>query len=353
MKIGLLPLLAVEVPMIKDGIFKAICIPLLGVVVPWAAHLLCCPQPPVGHLLITLLYFTLTSLAIWQVVANWVARLRPAAWLRYSFVRKISVLTLSSALLASALGMLISWLWQMGAHEDHSFSVTRTCGLIYGGVGLVLALLYEAIFLSKERELDVKIVDQLDRERVHAEITALKAELDPHFIFNALTTVSHLTTEAPETARAFTHKLAQVYKYFLLNKDRELISLQEELRFIEDYFFLLQIRYDHGVKLHLHVPTALETAMIVPCSLQLLIENAIKHNRFSDNDPLNIHVEVIGNSIVVKNELRRQKYAVESTRIGLLHLRQHYRLLCNMEIVVNETDSFFKVQLPLIKQQSI
>ena len=339
--------------MIKDGIFKAVCIPLLGVVIPWAAHLLCCPQPPIGSLMLTLLYFVLTSLAVWQTVAIMIARLRMAAWLRVSFAGKISVLGFMSVLLGFLLGMLSGWLWQRVALNQQSFSVTITCGFLYAALGLVLSLLYEAIYLSKERELDVKIVDQLDRERVQAEITALKAELDPHFIFNALTTVSHLTSEAPETARAFTQKLAQVYKYFLINKDRELISLHDELKFIEDYFFLLQIRYVNGVRLHMHVPDALETAMIVPCSLQLLVENAIKHNRFSEQQPLHIHILVSENNIMVENELRRHTHAVESTRIGLLHLRQHYRLLCNLDIAVDENDHYFKVHIPLIKQHNL
>jgi two-component system, LytTR family, sensor kinase len=339
--------------MIRDGIFKAICIPLLGVIIPWVAHLLCCPQPTTGRLLVTLLFFTLASLAVWQTVAGMIARLRTTPFVRMAFARKILVLALASMLLSFVLGSVACILWQWFALQTNILSVTLTCGALYASLGLLLALLYEAIFLSKERELDVKIVDQLDRERMHAEITALKAELDPHFIFNALTTVSHLTGESPETARAFTQKLAQVYKYFLINKERDLISLHDELRFIEDYFYLLQIRYDNGVRLHMHIPTAPEAAMIVPCALQLLVENAIKHNRFSEREPLNICVKVAGASIVVQNELRRHPYAVESTHIGLPHLRQHYRLLGNLDIVVDETDHAFSVTIPLIKQQNL
>jgi sensor histidine kinase YesM len=339
--------------MIKDGIFKAICIPLVGVIIPWAGHLLCCPQPTTTRLLVTLLFFAMVTLVVWQSVAVMIARLRTASFLRVAFARKILVLSVASMLLSFGLGFVASGLWQKLALNEFNISVTLTCGALYASLGLLLALLYEAIFLSKERELDVKIVDQLDRERVQAEITALKAELDPHFIFNALTTVSHLTGEAPETARAFTQKLAQVYKYFLINKDRELISLHDELRFIEDYFYLLQIRYDNGVRLHLHLPGAPDTAMIVPCSLQLLVENAIKHNRFSEREPLNICVKVVGANVVVQNELRRHPFAVESTHIGLPHLRQHYRLLCNLDIVVQETEQFFSVTLPLIKQQNL
>jgi sensor histidine kinase YesM len=339
--------------MINDGIFRAICIPLLGVFIPWAAHLLCCPQPATGYMLITLLYFALASLVIWQTIAKMVAKVRMQTWLQRNFARKILMISALMVPIGFLMGMVAAELWQQLALQDRSTSVSITCGILYAVLTLQLVLLYEALFLSKERELDVKIVDQLDHERVQAEITALKAELDPHFIFNALTTVSHLTSIAPETARSFTQKLAQVYKYFLINKDRELISLSDELRFIEDYFYLLQIRYDHSVHLRLQVDHVLETAMVLPCSLQLLVENAIKHNRFSESQPLHVVISVNETFVTVENEVRRPAYPVESTRIGLLHLRQHYRLACNREITVEASEEVFKVHLPLIKQQSI
>src|SRR5688500_4237115 len=125
----------------------------------------------------------------------------------------------------------------------------------------------------------MKIVDQLDKERQNAELNSLKGELDPHFVFNALTTLSHLISVDTDKAQLFTQKLAQVYKYLLINKDRELISLNDEIKFIDDYFFLLNIRYDNRLRLSFHMANQyVEKIMILPCSLQLLIENAIKHN---------------------------------------------------------------------------
>jgi len=107
----------------------------------------------------------------------------------------------------------------------------------------VFTLVYEILFLSKERELDTKIVDELDKERVQAELDVLHNELDPHFIFNSLNTLNHLILTSPEAAHSFNSRLAQVYKYVLMNKSKELVSLFKELEFIESYFFLLQVRY--------------------------------------------------------------------------------------------------------------
>ena len=110
---------------------------------------------------------------------------------------------------------------------------------------LLFTLIYEILFLSKERELDTKIVEELDKERVQAELDVLHNELDPHFLFNSLNTLNHLILTDAQTAHLFNSKLAEVYKYVLLNKNKELVSLFKELDFIEGYIFLLQVRYEN------------------------------------------------------------------------------------------------------------
>lgn len=227
------------------------------------------------------------------------------------------------------------------------------CCTLYAMVALFITPVYEAVFLSKERELDVKIVDQLDNERLSAEINALKNELDPHFIFNSLTTLSHLIYTDAEKAYIFNQKLAQVYKYFLINKDRELISIQNELAFIEDYFFLLQIRHDEKLQLHISFNGANGGKhMIVPYALQILIENAIKHNEFSEKEPLHIAIAVNNHYIHVTNNLKPKPYLVNSTHIGLKNLSNRYKLTCNKDIIIENNNSQFMVRLPLITQKT-
>ena len=118
------------------------------------------------------------------------------------------------------------------------------CNIICALAIILFTLVYEILFLNKERELDSKIVRRLDRERSRADLEALNNELDPHFIFNSLNTLNHLILNNPQQAYLFNNKLAQVYKYFLINKNNELISLSDELEFIDSYFFLLQMRHD-------------------------------------------------------------------------------------------------------------
>jgi LytS/YehU family sensor histidine kinase len=214
---------------------------------------------------------------------------------------------------------------------------------------LVFTLVYEILFLSKERELDTKIVEELDRERVQAELHVLNNELDPHFIFNSLNTLNHLILDNPEAAHLFNSRLAQVYKYVLVNKSRELVSLSSELEFIESYFFLLQVRHENKLMFELDAKeSTTRKIMMPPCALQTVVENAIKHNEFSAENPLKIKLSLNGEYLKVSNNKRPKPYLVESTKIGLRNLSSRYKLVCNKNIVIENEGSNFLVKLPLI-----
>jgi LytS/YehU family sensor histidine kinase len=213
---------------------------------------------------------------------------------------------------------------------------------------ILFTLVYEILFLRKERELDTKIVDQLDRERSQAELQALANEMDPHFIFNSLNTLNHLIFNRPQQAHLFNNKLAQVYKYFLINKNRELISLREEMEFIDNYFFLLQIRHDSKLQLQVELSDEANKAMIPPCAVQVLIENAIKHNEFTEQNPLLIKIVMNGEYVLVSNDTKPKSYAVASTGIGLKNLRSRYKILFQKDIMIQKSQDSFTVKLPLI-----
>jgi LytS/YehU family sensor histidine kinase len=203
--------------------------------------------------------------------------------------------------------------------------------------------------LSKERELDTKIVEELDRERVQAELDVLYNELDPHFIFNSLNTLNHLILANPESAHLFNSRLAQVYKYVLVNKSRELVSLSSELEFIESYFFLLQVRHENKLTFELDTKeSTTRKIMMPPCALQTVVENAIKHNDFSAENPLRIKLSLNSEYLKVSNNKRPKPYLAESTKIGLRNLSSRYKLVCNKNIIIENEGANFLVKLPLI-----
>jgi LytS/YehU family sensor histidine kinase len=302
------------------------------------------------------MHFIATSYIIWQGSVYIISRVRRLALVKQKFFLKLTMLCVATAVYAFIISSSSALIWQQFFSGIVYTKPVFACGLLSAVIVIFLTLMYEALFLSKERELDTKIVDQLDRERQHAELNSIKGELDPHFVFNALTTLSHLISVDLEKAQLFTQKLAQVYKYLLINKDRELISLNDEIKFIDDYFFLLNIRYDNRLSLSFNLDNNyVEKIMIIPCSLQLLVENAIKHNQFTEQYPLQINVALNGEYLKVENNVRNKQYATSSTKIGLANLSNRYRLVYNKDIIIDvdkEHDKFI-VKLPLIKQNSL
>jgi sensor histidine kinase YesM len=335
--------------MIRDTYLKALFIPLLGIIIPLISGIITYSSYSVLEIISANLYFIITSFMIWAG-CNWIhSKLRIFYKPGVNPFIKILTICAVSALYGASIGGLLTITWFKLSREGFSWSGLIRFLIVCILSIVVFTLVYEILFLSKERELDVKVVDQLDHERSRAEMTALRNELDPHFIFNSLNSLSHLIINDPTTAHAFNNKLAKVYRYFLLNKERELISLHDELDFIDDYFFLLQIRHDNKLQLVKEMNVGESgKIMILPCALQVLVENAIKHNEFSDANPLKIKIAVSENGITVINNTKPKPFFVNSTHIGLRNLSSRYKLVCNKDIGIENLPGQFIVKLPLI-----
>lgn len=336
--------------MIKDKYLRLLFIPTLGIIIPFFSGIISYNRYSILELIAINLYFILLSYCIWTG-ATWLHR--KTRFISKSFnnpIVKLFSVSLLGGLFGAAISGIFSIAWYKISKESFSWLPVSRCVAFSSLAVLLFTLLYEILFLSTQRVLYTKIVDQLDWERSKAEMSVLKNELEPHFIFNSLNTLSWLILNDPETAHQFNSKLASVYKYFLINKDRELITLQGELEFIENYFFVLQVRHDNKLHLSTDLSNYHEgTLMILPYALQILVENAVKHNEFSDADPLYIKVVLNGEYIQIKNNKKPKPYLVNSTGIGLRNLSSRYRLVCNKDIIIEATDNEFTVKLPLIK----
>lgn len=336
--------------MIKDKLMRIVFIPLLGITVPFFSGIISYNLYTPLELATLSLYFILMSFCIWTG-SGWLHnKMRYLFTIKQNPFIKITSISLTNSLFGAAIAGFFALLWYKISKETFSWTPFFKC-ICFSALAIVMfTLIYEILFLTKERELDTKIVDQLDWERSKAEMSVLKNELEPHFIFNSLNALSNLIINDPETAYEFNHKLATVYKYFLINKDRELITLQRELEFIENYFFVLRVRHDNKLHFATEFKNYHESSlMILPYALQLLVENAIKHNEFTDADPLFIKVVMNGEYILVKNNKKPKLYYVNSTGIGLRNLSSRYKLACNKDILVEATENEFVVKLPIIK----
>ena len=189
-----------------------------------------------------------------------------------------------------------------------------------------------------------------DRVAVELEQKLLRSQMNPHFIFNSLNTLSHLIEAKPVKAKQFNDNLADVYRYILQNKAQDLVLLKEELIFLQNYFALLKIRFEKAVQMKVDVDEhKTDHYLIPPISLQILVENAIKHNEFSDKMPLTIDIKLANDELVICNPIRKKTLRKPSSRIGLQNLQERYRLITNKEIMVKEDEKEFTVILPVLK----
>jgi len=212
---------------------------------------------------------------------------------------------------------------------------------------LVVTHLYETAFLVKARRGDRLALAEAAAERARAELAALQSQVDPHFLFNSLGTLAWLIEEDPAAGAAFARRLADTYRYLLAHRDRDLVLLEDELAFFDDCLELLQARFRGGLRVHRQLPDQLDRYLVPPIALQTLLENAVKHNRFSERDPLELHLHLAGETLAVRNP-RRPK-AADGLGLGLENLRRRCRHVLGRELVVHSEGEQFEVRLPVAR----
>ncbi|OYU95401.1 MAG: sensor protein lytS [Bacteroidetes bacterium B1(2017)] len=190
--------------------------------------------------------------------------------------------------------------------------------------------------------------EALKRSTITAEFESLKNQVNPHFLFNALNTLSSLIEEEPKIATEFVQQLASVYRYLLSQNDKETVSLGEELAFMRSYVFLNQIRFGQNLKVEVHVPDNLLNKEIITLTLQILLENAIKHNVISLDKPLSIVIEGNADSLCVRNNLQEKVHLTPSNGIGLANISSRYKFFGTREVSICKTATSFEVCVPLM-----
>lgn len=221
-------------------------------------------------------------------------------------------------------------------------------------VTVTISVIYEAIYLLHLWKNKLVESEQLKKENLRSQLETLKNQVNPHFLFNSLNTLASVIPEDPDLAVEFVQKLSKVYRYILEIKDKELIYLKEELECIKAYAFLLDIRFGSSVDVKIDIDMKSHNKYVVPLSLQMLLENAIKHNIVSQKRPLYIQVTTNEEGqIMVKNNLQLSKVEVESTKTGLDNIKRRYQLLIGKEVQVRESAEEFCVVLPIIEAEEL
>ncbi len=213
----------------------------------------------------------------------------------------------------------------------------------------LIGMIYEIVYFFNRWKESFKLTEELRNQQIRTQFEVLQNQMSPHFLFNSLNTLTTLIAENQELAIRFTEKLSETYRYILQNKERELVRLSDELEFAKNFVFLLKMRFPENLNVNFKVDRTYLSSHIAPLTLQMLIENAIKHNMVSKAHPLNIDVYVEkGNAIIVKNNLQIKNSLEKSTKTGLANISKRYELLGNRKIDIITTAKNFMVAVPLI-----
>jgi sensor histidine kinase YesM len=333
----------------SDTPVKLIGIPVLGLLIPNAFGLIDNAQSSPMRLVLGYLYSIVVSFIIWEGNVRLMIFLKNKMKIANKhYYKSIAVLLTGVAIYTFISSSLCYVLWgYLQGRNIHAAAIATTKMVV--AVSVFIATLYETFFLSQEHADVLSRAEQLNIAKTHAELVALKNQIDPHFIFNSLNTLSHLISTNPKSAKLYNDTLAKMYQYILINREKNFVFVRDEIEFASNYFYLLKIRFGGSINMVIEISdTEAQDNLLLPISLQILIENVIKHNELRKDSPLTIYICVSPGFIVVYNEIRTKQYHGDSSSIGLANLDNRYKLLTGENIIVETIDNQFTVKLPVL-----
>jgi sensor histidine kinase YesM len=335
----------------NDTLVKFIAVPIIAVLVVNMTKIVTNTNYKPVYLIINYVYFIGLAWLIWEGNVYLMMQLKKRIKISFEAYYKSILLLHGIVILYTAFisffGLII-WLFFSSEDKD-SFDPLLNSVLMIVVSAIFITNIYEIFYLNREQADIAKRADQLNVAKTHAELVALKNQIDPHFIFNSLNTLSYLISTDPLNARLYNDTLAKVYHYILFNREKNLVFVKEEIEFLSNFYYLLKIRFDKSINMIIEINSLqAEDLCIPPISLQILIENAIKHNELKETNPLTINVTVSSNFIVVKNKIVQKPYSQPTVGSGLNNLDNRYKLITGKNIIVYKNPDYFIVKLPVL-----
>jgi sensor histidine kinase YesM len=322
-----------------------------GIVIPNASGLIANDLSKIHLFFFSYAYFITIAFLIWYSNRTILFYLQGKVdWLNNPF-KKVFYLITSNILCTSVILISTLSLWY-AAFQKAEIDWTKIHLNILICVGCVFFIthIYETFLLIKARETGKVKEEQLERAKVQAELEALKNQIDPHFMFNSLNNLTHLIDISPDIAKKYVEDLADVYRYILRNKDNKLVLLEDEIIFLNRYISLLSLRFSDGLVFGMKLNASdYSKYLIPPVSIMTAVENAVKHNEVSNENPLELDIVLQDDSLIITNKINIKKSIRESSKIGLMNLKERFKIITGKDVSYSSDAGYFVLNLPMLK----
>ncbi len=344
----------VEDVKLDDKLIRLIGIPFFGIVIPNVTGLF--GDLTIAHPLYWIGYVYFISLAylIWQGNRYLLFRTRKRFTWFDKPVEKLVLLIVNNIFYTSPLTVAWLCMWYRFAGFDHvNWTAIYVVVLINVICVLFVTHVYETVFMLKEQQSEQLKNAELSKAKAEAELSSLKHQIDPHFMFNSLNSLSYLIATDTQRASQFTENLAEVYRYILSQKDQTLVLLEDELEFTHKYTELLHLRFGDALRFRRNFDISLEKQYLIPpTSVFVALENVVKHNEINHQHPLTVDVSIEDNTLMIRNPVRLKRNVTHSSGIGLTNLNERFRIITERTIQIKNEHGTFSVSLPLIQMNN-
>lgn len=340
---------------LNDTVIRLVGIPFFGVVIPNVSGLFGPLTFRDALYWIGYVFFIMLAAMIWQGNRYLLFRTRQRFTWFDKPIEKLILLIINNVFYTSPL--TIAWIctwYRFAGFEKIDWDAVLLVVLINVICVLFVTHVYETVFMVKEQQSEQLKNAELSRAKAEAELAALKHQIDPHFMFNSLNSLSFLISSDQQKASMFTENLAEVYRYILSQKDRTLVLLEDELDFTHKYTELLHLRFGKALNFKRQFNGNLEKSFLIPpTSVFIALENAVKHNEISEQFPLQVDIDLKNDNLIISNQIRKKKNLQHSSGIGLKNLDERFKLVTGKNILSGKNeDEKFVVELPLIPLNS-
>lgn len=339
---------------LNDKAMRLIGIPSFGIVIPNVTGLFGDLGPRDVTYWLGYIYFIGLAFLIWQGNRYLLFRTRKRFTWFDRPIEKLILLFVNNIFFTSPLTIAWLCLWYRSVGFT---SIKWDTILIVTLVNVICVLfvthVYETVFMVKEQQGEQLKNAQLSKAKAEAELEALRSQIDPHFMFNSLNSLSYLISTDPAKARLFTENLADVYRYILAQKDQSLVLLEDEFVFMDKYMQLVTLRFGQPFQIKRSFNGTTEKEFLIPpISAFVALENAVKHNEISEQKPLQLEFRIYENSLIIQNNLQPKRSIQHSSHIGLKNLDERFKIITGKGIDITKGKDHFSVALPLTPIQA-